>query len=375
MFKNFSNIIKKTSLYNLQKQLNPVLGTFAGYEMPMTFKNYNIKDNCLDIRKDYLGVFDISHMGIIKLRCNNLELVKKMLERIFPINMEVLKPNKSALTILLDKKGYVQDDLIIGNLNDEEYRLVVNAGTKYDILTLLNQYNKDEIDIELENKSVLAIQGNQSSKILEDIFNINLSNVYFNDNLSVQENNEIEISRTGYTGEDGFELYCYDDDAYDLYQHLIYKSKECDEKILFAGLIERDILRMEAGLCLSGNEFGDNKEIYYKDLNMNFLIGKRRRLEGGFIGSEYINYHKYNRRGFYSKRPLKEGNLIFNNDEVVGFITSSTKSYNLNKFISMGYINNNINTNNLYTIVNNKSVEIDLISLPFIENRYYRKTE
>ena len=293
------NIVKKTSLFNLQKQLNPIRGTFAGYDMPMTFKNYNIGDNVRNIRQDYIGVFDIKYMGVIKIRSNNLEPVKNMLETIFPINMNVLKTNKSALTILLDKKGYVQDDLIIGNLNDEEYRLVLNAGTKYDILSLLHKYNKEDLDIELENKSILAIQGSRSATMMEDLFNIDLSNTYFNDNISTYENSEIEISRTGYTGEDGFELYCNHEDAYELYQHLIYKSKDCNEKILFAGLIERDILRIEAGLCLSGSEFGPGKEIFfYKDLNMNFLIGKRRRDEAGFIGIGNTNYQNYSRCGF-----------------------------------------------------------------------------
>ena len=114
-------------------------------------------------------------------------------------------------------------------------------------------------------------------------------------------------------------------------------------------------------------------------LNMNFLIGKRRRDEGGFIGIGYTNYQNYSRCGFISRRPLKENNIIYLEGEKIGFVTSTTKSYNLNKFISIGYLNKDIPLNKteypFYTLIKGKKVEIEKCELPFIETKYYRRTK
>ena len=366
MIRRFSTITRRTPLFNLQQKLNPVIGTFAGYDLPMNFKYNKTIDVIKGIRNDGIGIFDVSHMGIIELSSNKKNDIKKTLEKIFPVNAENLKINKSALTVLLNDKGYVQDDLIVSNL-DNKYRLVVNASNKYNILNLLKYYNDTNIDIKMKNKIILAIQGSNSSKLLEDLTQHNFDNLYFNDNITI--NSELEIARTGYTGEDGFELYCNIDYGIDLYKKLIDLKKE---NIYFGGLVERDILRMEAGLCLSGNEFGEKMEVNFSDLNMNFIIGKRRRNTGGFIGFNNINKKSQNRIGLFSDRPLKIGDFIYNNNMIVGKITSSTKSFNLDKFISIGYINVNIN-DDIYTIKNKKKIDLTITKLPFIKNNFYRK--
>jgi len=374
MIRRFSTVVKKTPLYDLQYNLKPNIGVFSGYKMPMNFNYTNTKNVVNSIRNNGVGVFDISHMGIIKLSDRNCDNMKILLEKLFPVNMDVLKTNNSVLTLLLNNHGQIQDDLIISNLEGREYRLLVNSHNKYNILRLLNNHSITT-NVNLENKIILAIQGSNSSKLLEELLDIDLNNLYFNQNLNIipkNDSSKLEISRTGYTGEDGFELYCETDYGRYLYKKLI--NIKDTKKIVFGGLIDRDILRLEAGFCLSGNEFGDKNNIYYKDINMDFLIGKRRKQIGEFIGYDNINIQNYNRVGFFCQRPLREGDLIYQEDAIIGYISSSTKSYYLDKFISMGYLNNNINSDNLYTIKNNKKISLELTQLPFVPHKLYRKS-
>ena len=352
--RRFSTLVKKTPLYDLHNKLKPKYGNFAGYEMPMTFGINSTKEVVTGIRNESIGVFDISHMGIIKLKDNNKSNLKNLIETLFPINLKNLHENNSNLTILLNHDGKIQDDLIVSNLNNSEYRLLVNSATKYSILNLLQKYNLTT-DIILEDKTILAIQGSKSSKLLEEEFDITLDEFYFNQNKFIKTPNskiDLEISRTGYTGEDGFELYCENDFGRYFYDKLI--NLKNDKNIVFGGLIERDILRLEAGFCLSGKEFGKEKDIFYKDINMNFLIGKNRKESGNFIGSDNIIVQKYNRKGIYSNRPLKDNDIIYCNQTIVGYVTSSSKSYYLDKFISMAFIEKDTDLKNLYTIKNKK---------------------
>ena len=418
--RRFSTFIQKNSplvnIYNT-KNMKPLLGNFGDYILPLTFKKYNTKDVVINARKpDFSTIFDVSHMGVFELSVMNKDrtimpldntdnYLKYVLEKLFPLNLKVLKNNKSCLSVILNNKSYVIDDFIVSNINNDKYRFIINGNTKmlfreYINIGINNLYKNDIhllnetiINFEEKCKITLAIQGKGSQKLLENIFNINLDNLYFMENITINNqndilfDNDIEISRCGYTGEDGFELYLNIKDGKLLYEKLIDMSNY-DNSIQFGGLIERDILRLEAGLCLSGNEFSENSLIHFNDTNLNFIIGKRRRKEKGFIGEMYINDNpSYIRCGFVCSRPIKVNEEIYTNynnmyEKNIGFITSSTKSYNLNKFIGMGYIskemyienqNNNIFDNNLYMLNNNKKVDIKLYNLPFVKSSYYNK--
>ena len=418
--RRFSTFIQKNSplvnIYNT-KSMKPLLGNFGDYILPLTFKKYNTKDVVINARKpDFSTIFDVSHMGVFELSVMNKDrtimplnntdnYLNCVLEKLFPLNLRVLKNNKSCLSVILNNKSYIIDDFIVSNINNDRYRFIINGNTKmlfreYINIGINNLYKNDIhllnetiINFEEKCKITLAIQGKGSQKLLENIFNINLDNLYFMENITINNqndilfDNDIEISRCGYTGEDGFELYLNIKDGKLLYEKLIDMSNY-DNSIQFGGLIERDILRLEAGLCLSGNEFSENSLIHFNDTNLNFIIGKRRRKEKGFIGEMYINDSpSYIRCGFVCSRPIKVNEKIYTNynnmyEKNIGFITSSTKSYNLNKFIGMGYIskemyienqNNNIFNNNLYILNNNKKVDIKLHNLPFIKSSYYNK--
>ena len=115
MIRYLSTSLKQPHLYKLQQQLKPVLGNFAGYDMPMKFNDNSVKDVVTGVRNNGVGIFDVSHMGYIKLSSNNISNINKLLEKIFPINTDIIKPNESKLSILLNENGYVKDDLIISN--------------------------------------------------------------------------------------------------------------------------------------------------------------------------------------------------------------------------------------------------------------------
>jgi aminomethyltransferase len=329
------------SLARIYSRLSPKMGPYGEYFLPMTFSKFRTKDVVLNTRKPgFATVFDVSHMGIFET------YNKKILEDTFLVNLNKLK-NKSKLCGLLDSRGYILDDIIVGNVDESKFRMVVNSNTK-DI------YRRNHSFIERE-KSILAIQGDQSQKIVEELFNVNLDDMYFMDNKTVIPN-EIELCRCGYTGEDGFEIYLKPQIGDEIRYKLVDLSLENDN-IMFGGLVERDLLRLESGLCLSGVEFGGDMDIDFKALGMDFMVGLKHRKDRNF-SSDYI------RSGFLGIRPIKKGKIVDQQGEEVGIVTSSNKSFNLNKFIGMGYIRKDR--------IDNKLEGIERVDLPFIESNYKR---
>jgi aminomethyltransferase len=329
-------------LSSLYSKLGPKLGNFGKYTLPLTFSKFNTKDTVINTRKPgYCTIFDVSHMGIFETTHKNI------IQDTFSMN---LSKNRSKLGVLLNKHGGVIDDVIIGDVDNSKHRLVVNANTK-------QIYRQMDELIEKKNKVILAIQGQYSQSLIETIFAINLDDTYFMQNKTIYKDS-IEICRCGYTGEDGFELYIDSNLGIEIYKYLIELSNN-NENILFGGLIERDLLRLEAGMSLSGIEFGEDMNINFKDLDMDFLIDKKYRTHDNFVSN-------YKRVGFINNKPIKKGGIYNMENESVGFITSSNKSFNLNKFIGIGYLNR--------TAYNEKiNGNMTLVKLPFIKPNYYKQ--
>ena len=327
-------------LSNLYSRLGPKMGEFGKYILPMTFQKFKTKDVVINTRKPgFCSIFDVSHMGIFETQNRDF------LENKFMVNLS--KPNHSKLAAVLNAKGHIVDDLIIGNIQDEKYRLVVNANTK--------DYFRKHSELEEKDRIILAVQGQYSQELLENMFSTNLDETYFMGNKIITDT--IEICRCGYTGEDGFELYMDYNEGEDIIKNLIELSLE-NEKILFGGLVERDLLRLEAGLCLSGTEFGEDMGINFKALNMDFMVGLKYRKAN--------NYHSdYTRVGFTNSRPIRQGPIENSEGQEIGFITSSNKSFNLNKFIGMGYIRKE-------ALQDEFNGDLKMVDLPFIPNNYYK---
>lgn len=384
-------------LYNLQKTLSPTLAPFGNYMLPLKYENYPTLEVVTKTRKpNFCTVFDVSQMNRLELYQYNKHklpisidnpdnILSTQLEKIFPLNTKMLKENKSLLSLVLDDKCQIVDDFIISNVDNEKYRFIVNANTTDKFIQKLQLYLPIGAKLEKKDSVILAIQGSRSQTFLENLLDTDLQDLYFMENRTVPYlDTSLEISRCGYTGEDGFELYLNLNLGKNIYQKISHQVKN-NSNILLGGLLERDILRLEAGLCLSGNEFGDKLDIHFQESNLNFIIGKRRRQELNFNGGLNFNGELQRekekdkqliRYGFTCHRPLRPSK-IYSAGKEVGFITSGVKSYNLNTFIGMGYINLDIieleNNKTLYIKVNKKEVEIKKHKLPFIETNYYRK--
>lgn len=327
----------------LYSRLSPKMGQYGKYMLPMTFDKFKTKDVVMKTREPgFACVFDVSHMGIFETVRSDL------IEKHFLVNLEKYS-NRAKLAAVLDDNGHIVDDVIIGDVDNLKYRIVANANTK--------DYFRRIEDFHEKSKIIVAIQGDNSQKILEDIFSTKLDDLYFMENRTIIPD-IIEICRCGYTGEDGFELYLNREDGEGIIENLVSLSL-LNDNVLFGGLIERDLLRLEAGLCLSGTEFGGDLDIGFKALNMDFMIDLKYRRQYNFQSD-------YTRVGFTDRKPIRTGPIMSSDDTEIGFITSSNKSFNLNKFIGMGYLKKES--------VNDKlKSNMELVSLPFIQSKYYKK--
>lgn len=305
------------------KCFQPKYGKFYSKTLPLTYQKFNTKDVIINSRKKgYTTIFDVSQMNYIELPKNNS--ISKKLEFLFPIDLKKIPINKSQLNVLLDYKCNVLDDFIITNM-DNKYRFIINSES----IPLFNDYF-DNIKYNIIPKKIIAIQGDGTKQLLE---NINLPiPTKFMHNINYKN---LEITRCGYTGMDGVEIYGFENDLEYYLSKIIHKPN-----VSVGGLIERDILRIEANYCLSGNEFGIDKHIHFNEIDMDFIISKRRRNELNFIGANNLNNKPKLRRIYFTcNKSLLNTKVIYDSyDNQIGFITSSTFTYNQNKFIGIGYI-------------------------------------
>jgi glycine cleavage system aminomethyltransferase T len=350
----------------LYSKLLPKMGQYGNFTLPMTFQKFRSSDVVRNTRKPgNCTVFDVSHMGVFETRNTN------RLNDLLYLNLGKLKNNKGRLAVILEgeNNNRVVDDLIVSRIDYRKYRLVVNANTR--------DFYREKEYLKECNKTILAIQGEHSQKLLEELTNTDLSDLYFMENRTIHKD-EFEICRCGYTGEDGFEIYIEGQDS-DLSKEiigtLVDRSLESslESNIMFGGLIERDILRLEAGLWLAGNEFSRENPIKFNALNSKFLIDNRYRNNEHLFTNTRMKF-------ISSERPFKGGTIYYGDDKIIGVVTSSGKSFNLDKFIGIGFINNDNNDNRpvdstlVYSLGNNnKKIPLTIHDSPFINGKYYRK--
>ena len=371
--------LKKTSLYDFHENNGAKFVPFAGYSMPVQYKNGVISEHLHTRSK--AGFLDVSHMGQIKIWSKNNEKEKLIqeLERLMPCDLYNLKENRQTYSLLTNSNGGVIDDLMIANKN-LYFQLVVNASQKMFDYQHLKENISQDFSIELEeNKSLLAIQGPQSEDILASI-NSNIKTMKFMDSIDISlADIDCSISRSGYTGEDGFEISVHNKNVLQLVEILFKKSE-----LLPIGLGARDSLRLEAGLCLYGNDL--TSDITPIEANLNWVIHKRRRNQNSsnikFLGNTKIlnQLEKgpiYLRIGLLpvEKAPMRTGSIIYLDNEgetEIGIVTSGGFSPTLNKPISMGRIQSEYleDLEKVYVKVRDKILPAIITKLPFIKTKY-----
>ena len=322
--------------------------------------------------RTFAGFFDVSHMGQFFLEGD--QTLDKALEKIIPADLSSLKINQSKYSFLLNDNGGIIDDLIITR-TDKGFCIILNAACKENdvkqISKYLNPKHKNFLNSDL---SLIALQGPQSVKILEKIIP-GVSKLKFMNGDNFKFNGtQVYITRSGYTGEDGFEISIPNNKVKNFIKLLV------NNKVKPIGLGARDTLRLEAGLCLYGHDL--NEKINPVEANLKWAIAKKRREEGGFNGWEKIKNVLDSgcskiRVGILPEGRIiaREGTKIFSNEgEEIGKITSGTFGPSVNASVAMGYINSNYSEigNKIKIEVRGKKYEAKVSALPFYKKSYVK---
>ena len=357
--------MKKIALNDIHEKLGAKMVAFAGYNMPVQYEGINIEHET--VRKG-VGVFDVSHMGEFLIEGENaLSLIQKVTSN----DASILNINDAQYSCLPNEKGGVVDDLIVYRIKEFTYLLVVNASNiekDWNWISSNNTMNAEMKNIS-DAYSLLAIQGPKAVEAMQSLSSIDLSEIPFY-KFRVVDFAGIEhviISATGYTGSGGFEIYCKNDEAEQIWNKVFEAGAEFGIKPI--GLAARDTLRLEMGYCLYGNDIDDTTSPIEAGLGWITKFTK------DFINAE--NLKKQKEKGV--DRRLKafeldergiprQGYAIVNeNGENIGIVTSGTMSPSLKKGIGMGYVKKGYTKlgTKIYIQIRNKVVAATIVKLPF----------
>ncbi len=373
-------MLEKLILHDFHKKFGAKFVDFSGYEMPVNYSK-GIMWEHLHTRS-HAGLFDISHMGQIRVIpiSGNTEASDMAIEKIFPIDSKKLSLGRQVYTVLMNSAGGVIDDIMISR-KDGYFSIVSNAARKNVVLKYLKALTVNDFVIELEkDKSLFAIQGPNSEKIMAD-FSKKFLTLKFLDTASIEiQGMKLEVSRSGYSGEDGFEISVKNSEAVN-FASLILKANAVE----LVGLGARDSLRLEAGLCLYGNEL--NETMTPIESGIHWVISKTRKQEGkrpgGFLGSDKIlkqldSFSEEIITGITpnGKAPMRKGTLLFSAEEKkqIGVVTSGGFSPSLKYPISIGLISKDFASSGteIFADVRGNKLLATTTKLPFIKPNFKR---
>ena len=365
----------KTPLHALHLELGARMVPFAGYEMPVQYPA-GIKAEHQHCRS-HAGLFDVSHMGQIVVTGAN---AAKDLETLIPVDIEALATNQQSYGLLTHETGGIIDDLIITRWGEQQFFLVVNGACKHSDMAHIQSHLSAGVELAyLEDRALLALQGPAAKTVMADLCPDSTELTFMNGCRGSIESVEVYISRSGYTGEDGFEISVANSSAEKLARTLLSY-----DTVKALGLGARDSLRLEAGLCL----YGHDMDIHTSPIEagLNFSISKSRRLggdkEGGFLGAEFILEQM--KDGAPTKRvgldiegraPVREDAIIEDMDgNEIGVVTSGGFGPSIERPLAMGYVSADHAA--LGTKVNarvrGKARPATVCKMPFITPDYFR---
>lgn len=352
---------------------------FAGYSMPIVYKNQTIKSEHMQTR-ELASAFDVSHMMQTIVRGRDRH---RFIESLTVADIEGLGLNKCTLSMFTNESGGIIDDCIIAKCKDH-LKIVSNAGNAEIVWSWLNQmlYNCHDVQLErLHGRGLVALQGPKAAEVLKTLADTDLNNLEFMNttDADIRGVGRCNVTRCGYTGEDGFEI-SVESSAAETLMNLLTKN----DSVKPAGLGARDTLRLEAGLCLHGHDITDKTTPV--EAALNWTIHKRRRVEGGFLGSQVIlNQLKQGtttrRTGLKATKggpPAREGCSVSQLDgkNNLGTITSGTFAPKLGANIAMAYLPTSVSKSIGHKVsceIRGKSFEYEVTKLPFVKSNYYIK--
>ena len=346
---------------------------FAGYDMPVQYPDGVLQEH-LHCR-EAAGLFDVSHMGQIEVRGDNIAAA---LEKLLPVDLMGLAEQSQRYALLLNDDGGIIDDLMVANRGDN-FLLVVNAACKHDDLAWL-QSRCPELSFELQDdKALLAIQGPKAREVMTNL-NPSVAELTFMQTGSFDiADIPVWLSCSGYTGEDGFEISVDADHAGTIAECLLSQ-----DGVRWLGLGARDSLRLEAGLCLYGHDLSTESNPVSGNLKWAVSPVRREGAEraGGYIGSTAVQQAW--REGTPQKRvlldvtgraPVREGTTIVNaGGEAVGVISSGGFAPSLKKPVAMGYVASDCIERGeaIFARLRGRQIPLTTRSKAFVEQRYFR---
>jgi glycine cleavage system T protein (aminomethyltransferase) len=363
--------LKRTPLADLHRELGAKMVPFAGYEMPVQYPTGIIAEH--QHTREHAGLFDVSHMGQIRLEADNFNAAAAALERLVPGDVAGLQPGRMRYTQLTNPAGGILDDLMVARRGEHLF-LVVNAGQKEADATHLRDDLVGRARIEtLFDRALLALQGPSAAAVLMR-FDSRAAEMGFMTvaDLSIQGVPCI-VSRSGYTGEDGFEISAAATDAVKVARLLLDHPE-----VKPIGLGARDSLRLEAGLCLYGHDIDETTTPI--EAGLAWSIGKRRRTEGGFPGAasilEQIAQGPTRKRvGIRpaGRAPARENTEITDlKGGLIGKVTSGGFGPTLGGPICMGYVHSSHAAPGIEVqlVVRGSPRSARVAELPFVPHRY-----
>lgn len=371
-----NNGVLKTPLHKLHAELGGKMVPFAGYEMPVQYKGMGIIKEHQHTRAQ-AGLFDVSHMGQLVISGEN---AARSLEALVPVDLEALPINRQTYALFTSETGGILDDLIITRWSEDRFFLVVNAACKNQDIAHLRKYLEPHLDIQhLHDQALIALQGPFAKEVIYTLAPAAQTLVFMSGCHAEIEGVECYITRSGYTGEDGFEISLPAVQADRIARRLL-----SSDEVQAIGLGARDSLRLEAGLCLYGHDL--DRETSPVEAALVWSISKSRRMgaakEGGFPGADKILAQL--EKGVSRKRiglsvegrvPVREGVELLNAEGVaVGRVTSGGYAPTLGSPVAMAYVIPEaaaIDTP-LYASVRGKKISVKVARMPFVPQRYYR---
>jgi len=370
--------LHRTALYEEHAKAGAKLVPFAGYEMPVQYPTGILTEH--NWTRTHAGLFDVSHMGQAFLVGPDHATTAAAMEKLVPADIANLKPHQIRYSQFLNSAGGIQDDLMITHSAYASYEgwlyLVCNASRKEDDFAHIEKNLPANVKLQRgADMSLIALQGPKAEAVLAKISPAVRDIPFMYYGAVSLDGIQAHVSRSGYTGEDGFEISIFDKDAPRLWQLLLANP---DVKPI--GLGARDSLRLEAGLCLYGHDIDETTSPIEADLL--WSIQKRRRTEGGFLGAERVlkeitSGPKRKRVGIKpeGRAPAREGTVVTNlAGRQIGIITSGGFGPTANGPVAMGYVETaSAKTGTpVQLIVRDKPMPAQVVALPFVPHNYKR---
>lgn len=358
--------MRNTALTHKHEALGAKMVPFAGYMMPVQYEGVNVEH---EVVREGVGVFDVSHMGeFLVSGAGALDLIQKVTSN----DASVLTIGRAQYSCMPNGKGGVIDDLIIYKIKEEEYLLVVNASNidkDWDWISSHNSFNAFMRNLS-DDYSLLAIQGPKAVEAMQSLTSIDLSEIKYY-HFEVADFAGVEhviISATGYTGSGGFEIYCKNDVAEQVWDKVFEAGADFGIKPI--GLAARDTLRLEMGFCLYGNDIDDTTSPLEAGLGWITKLAKDDFIDKDFLANQKEEGIKNKLVAFQMIDrgiPRHDYPIQGANGNTIGRVTSGTMSPSMKIAIGLGYVTKENSTVNseIFIQIRGKAIKAQVVKLPF----------